>query len=186
MFDFEEIKQRVLSGNPVSEKEYAYLLRHNKAAFFAFMIRNNPGSVNNVLRHELGYTELPFAPDLKKMARIIGMMIEKGEANELHTLLSNFKLDLSKVTPELQSEIEGIYDTMPEENNSAARTAQEIAGDIGNSIGGFLNPIFGSSTTTTVTSPSPTSSSKGGAGVFVAIAVVLVIAAVAFFGFKNN
>lgn len=183
--ELKEIKNRVLSGQPVTEKEYAFLLRNDKQALFAFFIQNNPGSMNNVLRHGLNYSELGFNPDVKAISRIVDIIISNNDVEEIEYIIENFKVDESKISDELRTELNGIFDFMPPVIPiSSERTASEIVGNVGTSIGGFLNPIFGSTTTTTTTAP-VTKGSTSSTGIIVLVVVVLV-AVVAFFAFNKN
>lgn len=98
----QDIAKKVKNRVPVSNEEYLYLLEKNPNAFWGFLITNNPGNINNTLRHELQepYTELGFYPDKQKLARIIEMILQKGEQSELNEVLSRFELKTEGLTPE--------------------------------------------------------------------------------------
>lgn len=106
MFDLQNIQTRLKTGQPVSTQEYVYFLRNNPEAFWAFMVENNPGSIHHMLRDQLGYIELGFAPENKTLARFISTMLDKRETKELKYLLDNFEFDKSKVTPAFLEEFQ--------------------------------------------------------------------------------
>lgn len=89
-----EIEKKVRAKQPVTVDEYLYLLNQSQQAFWAFLISNNPGNVNDTLRHKLAapYTELGFNPDKVKLARIIEMIMQKNDESELMEVLKNFEL----------------------------------------------------------------------------------------------
>lgn len=109
MFDLKDIEARVKAGQSVTPKEWAYLLHNNKKAFFAFLIDNNPGSMNDVLRHQMGYSELKFSPDKMAMARIINNLIEKNDQHELHQVLTNFKLNPANTNSRYLAELQNLF-----------------------------------------------------------------------------
>jgi hypothetical protein len=92
MYDLNDIAARVRSGQRVSTDEYLFLLKHSEAAQLAFMVSNNPGNVNNTLRHQLGYIELGFNPNPVAISAQLEMMLSKGERAELDTVKANFQL----------------------------------------------------------------------------------------------
>jgi len=98
--NLDAIKKRIQNRQPVTESDYLELLRHDKHTFWAFLISNNPGNVNDTLRHKLGYIELGFNPDQKAIARIIEIMIARQEVGELEQVLKNFALKTDGLTPE--------------------------------------------------------------------------------------
>lgn len=100
--DINEIAQKVKRGHDVTPEEFAALVTNDKEALFSFMIQNNPGSMNNVLRNQLGYThELGYRPDPMAMGRVIQMIMEKGDENEINKILNNFMFNLNKIGPKL-------------------------------------------------------------------------------------
>ena len=98
-----EIAARVKSGQAITDAEKAYLLRNNAHALFAFMIDNNPGSVNLALRKQ-GYTHLGFAPDKKALMRQLDLMIERNDAPGLDKVMRAFNLIPDYLTPEFIQE----------------------------------------------------------------------------------
>jgi hypothetical protein len=90
--DVNEIAARASQKSAkVSEREKAHLIANNKLAFIAFLIQQNPGYFNDVLKNQLGYNHLPFEPDHKAIGKIIGNMLEKGELKEVNKILAGFK-----------------------------------------------------------------------------------------------
>lgn len=178
--NLQEIKYKVQKGEPVTELEYAYLLRNDASAFFGFLVQNNPGQLNDILRHKLNYTELGFAPDQKAIARILDFIIDSKNGEEFNFIVENVKIDTSKISPELLEAIQSGDYVFEMQEIGTQRTAQEIAASIGSSIGSFLNPVFGSTTTTTTTAPSTPIAEKSGskAVIIVFVFVVLVVGAI--------
>lgn len=100
--ELKDIEARLKTGKPVTHEEFAKLVTNDKHAFFAFMIKNNPGSMNNVLMNKLHYThELSFTPDIKKMGRVCDIILERNNTGEIETILNNFQFDLNKISPKL-------------------------------------------------------------------------------------
>lgn len=100
--DTTQIADKVKQGLPVTHDEFVELITNDNEALFTFMIQNNPGSMNNVLRNQLGYThELGVRPDAMAMGRVIQMILEKGDTKELAAILTNFRFDLNKISPKL-------------------------------------------------------------------------------------
>lgn len=93
MYNLQEIKNKVANKIPVSNDEYLFLIANDNSAFWAFLISNNAGNINNTLRHQLGYIELGFEPSPKALARIIETLLIKGEKAELEKVMQNFVLD---------------------------------------------------------------------------------------------
>lgn len=105
-----DIHDRLKKKQPVTEQEFVSFLQANKHALFAYLIENNAGNINDTLRHKLGYRfELGFAPDKVKIASIINKLIDKDDKNELHAVLSNFKLNEKNLTPELIHELKSAF-----------------------------------------------------------------------------
>lgn len=100
MYDLNEIASRVRSGKKVTTEEYLALLQGNEEAQFAFMISNNPGNVNNTLRHQLNYVELGFNPDPIAISAQIQMMLNNNERAELELVKHNFKLNPAGLDPQ--------------------------------------------------------------------------------------
>ena len=100
------IAARVKSGNAVTHEEFSFLILNDKEAFLSFMIKNNPGSMNHVLRDILGYThELGFKPDEAKIGRICDIILQRNNAAEIKTILDNFQFNLDKISPKLLTAI---------------------------------------------------------------------------------
>jgi hypothetical protein len=100
--DLNEIAGRVRAGERVSPQEFAYLISNDIEAFMAFLIANNPGSINSILRYKLGYTfELGFTPNIQKIQRIVQIIIDQKKADELQVIMQNFQLNLDALSPQL-------------------------------------------------------------------------------------
>lgn len=94
----QEIAARLKVGNQVTDAEKAFLLHNDIHALSAFMIDNNPGSVNMTLR-QMGYDHLGFTPNPKALAQQIGMLIERKDVPALNTIVQNFEMTDKNVTP---------------------------------------------------------------------------------------
>ncbi len=104
--DLKDVARRVKAGKKVSPDEFAHLIRNDRHAFMAFLISNNPGSMNNILRHKLGYThELGFAPDVAKIQRIVQIILDRNIESEIKTIVENFKVNERGVSPELKESL---------------------------------------------------------------------------------
>lgn len=101
-----EIAKRVDNKQRVTPAEYAYLLSQDRKAFFKFLTANNPGSMNDILRHKLGYTfELNFTPDQNKINRIVEMILQRNNQAEIKTILNNFQLNKAGISKELWAQL---------------------------------------------------------------------------------
>jgi len=110
MFDLADILKRIQQKQPVSPEEFAWALvqpnPQSRELFIAFLIANNPGSMNDILRNRLGYThELEYQPNPAKLARICQMIIDRGNEQELQSIIQNFQLNLAGLSPQLMQAI---------------------------------------------------------------------------------
>lgn len=179
----QEIRNNVKNGIPVTEEEYAYLLRNDPSAFFGFLVSNNPGQLNDLLRHKLNYTELSFAPDQKAIARLLDIIIDSKNQSEFDFITENVKIDTSKISPELLEAIQRNDYNFNIDDTTSQRTS---AAEIGSAIGNFLNPIFGSTTTTTTTSPASAVTEKTGSKGIIVVFVLVVLVVGALLIFKKQ
>jgi hypothetical protein len=109
-FDTAEIAARRKAGKKITPEEYAHLIANSPEAFFAFLIANNPGSMNDILRNRLGYDfELQFKPDPAKITRICEMILERDNKQEIATILNNFKLQTAALSPQLLAAIQKAF-----------------------------------------------------------------------------
>lgn len=99
------IKKALKEGLPLTEAETAYLLKNDIEAMLAFMVENNIGSVNYALRNILGYDKLNFNPNKEAVVRQLQILVDRKNADELHTVIKNFNLDESAITPTLAIEL---------------------------------------------------------------------------------
>lgn len=99
MYDLKEIAGRVSKGVHVNTNEYLHLLKNNIVALWGFMISNNPGNINNTLRHQLGYIELGFNPNPLAIGKQIEMLYDKNEADEIATIKKSFILNEKGLEP---------------------------------------------------------------------------------------
>lgn len=107
--DQELIKQAVQARKPITEKETAFLLRNNIEALLAFMIENNPGSVNVALRNVLGYDKLSFNPNKDAIARQLQILVDRKNKDELNTVIKSFQLNKVGLTDTLITELENQF-----------------------------------------------------------------------------
>jgi hypothetical protein len=105
MYNAEETHEKLKAKQEVTPREFVHFLNSNKHALLAWCIENNAGNINNTLRHQLGYSELSFEPNHKKIARIISMIIDTDNKKELHAVLHNFQLKEENLSPELIREL---------------------------------------------------------------------------------
>jgi hypothetical protein len=190
MYDLNDIRNRVQSGIEVTEQEYAFLLRNDRGALLAFLAANNPGVANDILRHQLGYSfELGFKPEVPKILRTLEMMLQLGKTEELEYFIENMKFNESNVPPALLAELHGLFDNphyVDITDTGARKTIADSIGEVGNALGGFINPIFGSSqTTTTTTQPVPDSGSGSGTKTSTVVVVILAVVVVLTLGYLS-
>lgn len=108
--DLRDIGRRVKKGEKVSPAEFATLIANDREAFFAFLIANNPGSMNDILRHKLGYThELGFKPETAKLQRVMQIILDRNAKDEIKTIIDNFKVNLNGLSPQLVKEIKANF-----------------------------------------------------------------------------
>lgn len=103
--DLLDIETRIKNGYAVNDAEKAFLLRHNPYALAAFMIENNPGSLNLRLKTRWGYTHLGFEPDVKKLARQLEILIQTKESEVFGDLVKNFNLIPTGLSPQFIQEL---------------------------------------------------------------------------------
>lgn len=99
-----KIQERIKSKLPVSDKEKALFIKNNPLALAAFMIDNNPGSVNLILR-QMGYTHLGFEPNKKALAMQLGIFIDQNNVDDFKEVLRNFKINNASLTQEFLNEL---------------------------------------------------------------------------------
>lgn len=106
MRDLKTISQDMAEGKAVSPDEFATLLHNSKPAYLTFLIKNNVGGVNHVLRHKLGYThELGFNPNQAKIGRICDLLIARNAEKEILTIVENTPIKIDKISPEVLTAI---------------------------------------------------------------------------------
>lgn len=104
--DISLLKQHVNAGGKLTEGQAAFLIRNDMPSLAAFMIENNPGSVNFALRNILGYDHLKFQPDQAALARQMEIIINGGKSDELMTVVKNFRMDASKLPAKLAEQLQ--------------------------------------------------------------------------------
>lgn len=77
-------------GLKISEAAKAKAIASNKAAFWAFLIAQNPDAINHVLKFQLKHDYLPYEPDRKKIGFAIGKLIETNNKAALHAIIDNY------------------------------------------------------------------------------------------------
>lgn len=103
--DLQDIEARLKSGYMISDQERAFLIRNNPHALAAFMIANNPGSVNYRLKERWGYNHLGFEPDPKKLIRQLDINIDRGDWDVLEDLAKNFNVVPDGLPPTFVQEL---------------------------------------------------------------------------------
>jgi hypothetical protein len=102
--NIEELKYKVNSGIALTEAEAAFFLRNYPYAMAAFMIENNPGGLNQILRG-LGYSNLGFTPDKLALARQLQIVIDQSHTDDWNKIINSFVLDVSKISPSLYNQL---------------------------------------------------------------------------------
>jgi hypothetical protein len=102
--DLKNIETRLKNGLFVSDAERAYFIKGNIEGLCAFMVENNPGSVNFTLR-KLGYSHLGFEPDKTAIVRQLQIFVDRKNTEDLDEVIKNFKVDESNISPSLLSEL---------------------------------------------------------------------------------
>lgn len=72
-------------------------------ALAAFMIDNNPGSVNWALRR-MGYNHLGFAPNKVALARQLQIFIDRNNIEDFNEVVSRFELNKAPLTENFVTE----------------------------------------------------------------------------------
>ena len=111
MNNLQDIKARLLNGGRVTADERAYLITRDPAALFAFMIDNNPGPVNLVLR-QLGYDHLGFAPDPKALAAQVEILINRKDSEALAAITKDWTPNEGKESPEFWKALQAAANTV--------------------------------------------------------------------------
>lgn len=88
----QDIKTRLQKGLPVSDAEKAVFIRNSPEGMAAFMIDNNPGSVNFALR-KMGYKHLGFEPNKVALARQLGIFIDNNNVEDFNDVIKRFSLN---------------------------------------------------------------------------------------------
>lgn len=104
--DAREIRLRLLNKMEVSDAEKAFLIKNDPHVLGAFMIENNPGSVNFTLR-SLGY-DLPFTPNAKALGRQLDILINRADTvaiKDFTSVVKNFNVRQNGLSPELLNEL---------------------------------------------------------------------------------
>lgn len=99
-----KVQERLQNKLPVSEQEKALFIKNNPIAMAAFMIDNNPGSVNLILR-QMGYTHLGFEPKKQALAAQLGIFIDQNNVEDFKEVLKNFQLNTTGLTKEFINEL---------------------------------------------------------------------------------
>ena len=89
-YDHKDIAYRLSKKAFVSEKEGASLIATYHQCFLAFAIANNLANVNDVLRHENGFGELPFMPNQKLVEAQVDLLLTKGHEAALQDVINKF------------------------------------------------------------------------------------------------
>lgn len=85
------IGERQVEKPKVAPGDFMRLLRQDPEIMAAFMIKNNPGSVNATLRL-MGYDKLGFAPDVNVLAKQLQTFIDTQNWEDLNQVINKFSL----------------------------------------------------------------------------------------------
>lgn len=99
-----DIFTRLKNNQPVSNAERAYLIRNDVNALAAFMIDNNPGSVNLSLR-KLGYDRLKFEPNKKALTKQLQIFLDSGNLEDFKFVVERFNFIPDGLPVEFVNEI---------------------------------------------------------------------------------
>lgn len=94
-----DIAQKVVAKKQVSPGDQVAFMRQDPEAMAAFMIANNPGSVNATLR-AMGYDKLGFAPNTSVLAHQLQTFINTGNWGDLNEVISKFILKTEGLHPD--------------------------------------------------------------------------------------
>lgn len=103
--DILEIKGRVRRGENVSDTERAFLIKNDAESLAAFMLANNPGSVNFTLR-KMGYSHLGFEPNINALTRQLQILIDRGTTNDFNEVVKNYQINANGLSTGLLTEIQ--------------------------------------------------------------------------------
>lgn len=92
MDTLQNIEQRIINGEPVTDVERSFYLRNNPRGLAAFMVANNPASVRDILKRLLGYTHLSFDPNRKQLLEQLRKILERNDAKSWGIVVENFTL----------------------------------------------------------------------------------------------
>lgn len=84
---------RMKNNAAVTVAEVANLIAEDDKTRLAWMVKNNPSSVNDTLRHKCGFENLPFKPNEKQLLGLIDMLYGNGDARTLQCVQDNFVFD---------------------------------------------------------------------------------------------
>lgn len=90
-YNHADIIWRIQNKAAITPQELANLIAGDEITRLVFMVANNPANVNNTLRHERGYENLPFAPSQKELIGLIDMLHKKGDEAALQHIINNFQ-----------------------------------------------------------------------------------------------
>lgn len=107
--DVNEIEARIKAGQVVSDAERAFLIRYNPHAWAAFMIDNNPGGLNYILRNQLGYDYLKYDPDKNALLRTMEVILNRKNASEIQYILNNFVVMDKGFTPQFINSLQNLF-----------------------------------------------------------------------------
>jgi hypothetical protein len=99
MIVIRDIAQQVKAKKQITAQDKIAFMRQDPEAMAAFMIANNPGSVNATLR-AMGYDKLAFAPNTSVLAQQLQTFINTGNWSDLNTVISKFILKEDGLNPD--------------------------------------------------------------------------------------
>jgi len=89
-YNHSDILWRLHNKAHVTAEEKAAFLAAHPEAFFGYMVDNNINNVNNTLRHEKGYEQLPYNPDKKQIVGQIQMLFAKNNQSILQDIVNSY------------------------------------------------------------------------------------------------
>lgn len=94
-----DIAQKVIQKKPITDADKIAFITSDPEAMAAFMIANNAGSVNAILRG-MGYDKLSFAPNNSVLAQQMQTFINTGNWSDFNEVVRRFIIKKEGLTPE--------------------------------------------------------------------------------------
>ena len=108
----EILRNKLKNNQELTIDETAFLIKNDVYSKLKFLMDNNLASINDTLKYKLGYSDLPFEPNRKKIEGYIDLMIKSGDKEKLQFIVNNFLPDKMvnnyTTSPELLKKLKGI------------------------------------------------------------------------------